>query len=134
MDAKLNMSWQCVLDTKKAALAKVLARRMREGILALCIALVRSQLENWGQCCAPSTRETWAYWRSDENDGEVGASLLRGKAERAGSVQPGGQEAQVYLTIHSKGRLKEDGARLLQMVPSAVPEALGTNWSPGGSI
>ncbi|KAK4820487.1 hypothetical protein QYF61_027948 [Mycteria americana] len=72
-----------------------------------------------------STRETRTYWR-ESNKGPQGrwrhekASLLRGKAERAGTVQPGEEQAQGDpINVHKRlqGGCKEDGARLFPVVP-----------------
>ena len=55
-----------------------------------------------------------------EGEEGTGASLLRGEAERAGTVQPGAEQAQGHLIgvcKYLEGRCRGDGARLFSVVP-----------------
>jgi len=59
---KLNMTWQCALTAQKASCAlgcikSSVASRAREGILALCSALVRPHLESCGGAMGPSAQD-----------------------------------------------------------------------------
>lgn len=53
----------------------------------------------------PSKRETLIYWKeSNEGQGDdegVGTSLLSGKAERDGTIQPGKEKAQWGILLIS---------------------------------
>jgi len=59
--------------------------------------------------------------KSHKNAKGAAASLPRGKAERAGTVQSGDEKVQTDLVSvykYPKRRCKEDGARLFSVVPS----------------
>lgn len=70
-----------------------IASKLREVILSLYSALVRSQLDSCVSFWAFQYKRGIDILQSpkmgDKDDGEIGACLLRGRAERAVTVQPG---------------------------------------------
>ena len=58
--------------------------------------------------------------KGHQDDEGAGASLLGGKAERAGAVQPGGEGLGDLINVYKylQGECKENGGRLFPVVPS----------------
>ena len=59
------------------------------------------------------------------------------RAERAGTVQPGEEEAQGYLINvykYLKGGAWKTESGSFQWCPVAGQEAMVTNWNTGGSV
>lgn len=114
-----------------------ISRRLR----GLILPLLRPQLE---LCAQFWTSQYKRYGHTGEHpvkgqEGEegTGASLLSGKAERAGAVQPGEVKAQGDLPNawrYWKGGCQMDRARLLSVVPLPGPQAVGTNSYTGDSL
>jgi len=97
VDDKMTMSWQCVLVAKKAngilgCIKKSVASRSREVLLSLY-----SALEYCVQFWAPLFKKDEKLLERVQcyKDGEeTAASLLRGKVEGAGLVQPEEKKAE----------------------------------------
>ena len=72
----------------------------------------------------------WTYWRESSegvNDEGLGASNVRGEAEKSGTVQPGEEKAQgdlINAYKYMNGGTKEGGARIFSVAPS---DRLGGN-------
>jgi len=89
--------------------------RSRQGILALCSALVRTPRSPASSSGALSTGQSWSCWSGvrgcPSNDPRAGTPLLGGKAGRAGAVQPGEKKASErhHLAFqYLKGAYKQD--------------------------
>jgi len=103
VDEKMDMRQQCTLRAQKAnhipgCIKSSVASRAREGILPLCSALVRPYLESCIQLWGPQHRKDMDLLgvgpeEGHKNHQSAGTPLLRGKAERAGVVQPGEETA-----------------------------------------
>lgn len=98
----------------------------REGILSLCSTAVRPALECWAQSWAAQDGTQGQTGQSPaqghEADGGTAASLPSGEAERAGTAQPGAEQAQGIscLGMKSQGEAAEGTG------PGTAPGASGT--------
>jgi len=94
--------------------------RAREGILPLCLALLRPPGSPAPSSGALSTGQSWSCWSGagggHKNDQRGGTTpLLGGQAGRAGAVQPGEEKAlgRPYCSLPVlKGTCKKDGDKL----------------------
>ena len=84
VDTRLNVTQQCDLAVKKAnsipgCFMQSITSRSREIIFPLYSALMRPHLET--SSGLSSTRETWTYWKSNQDDQGTGAPLLWGEED-----------------------------------------------------
>jgi len=100
VDEKLVMRHQCALTAQKVncilgCVKRSVASRSREATESLYSALVRPHLESCIQLWSPPGHGAVGAGPEEghKNDQRTGASLLRGKAERVGLVQPGEEKA-----------------------------------------
>lgn len=132
VDPKFKMSQQCLLPLKVGSWAAVRS------------SVARRSEERWlfpsAQCCwghswvavpsagFPSVRELWTCWRDSYKGPQrrcrAGGSLLSGKAEWAGTVQPGEEQAQGNKYL--KRGCKEDKTSSFQWPPVALPVGMDT--------
>jgi len=131
VDDKLTISQHCALTAKKAngilgCMKRSVASMSREVLLPLYTVLVRPRLEYSVQFWAPHFKKDEellerVQWR---------VSLLRGKAEGAGLVQPEEEKAErgPYKCLQiSEGWVSRMGPDSFQWCPATGQGARGTN-------
>lgn len=96
---------------------------MRDLILSLNSALVRSHLKCWDQFWTPHYKRYMNILEAVQQRATkmTAASLLQEKAKRAGTVYPGKEKAQrdpIHVYKHQMGDCNEDIARLISVEPN----------------
>lgn len=80
--SELNVSQLCALEAKATnslwgCMSRNIARRLREGLIPLCTALVRPHLDTTFGFGLPSAGQAWTNWRGLRGGGSgVGAFAL----------------------------------------------------------
>ncbi|KAK4828615.1 hypothetical protein QYF61_000067 [Mycteria americana] len=130
VDTKLNMSQQCAFVANKAnGILGCIRRSVASGSREMILPLLSSVKAASGVLCpvlSSSVQERYRHTGESpiaghKDDEGTRAPQIQGKAERAGTVQPGEEKAQgdlISVHKHLKRRCKEDRARLFSVVPS----------------